>query len=70
MPELDRWENDGGLVQPVRSPARLSALQCRHAALDTRVERELKRPLPCGMELQRLRRQKLYLKDEMRRLNR
>lgn len=68
MPEIDRWENEGGQVHPVRAPARLNALQRRHASLDNHVERELKRPLPCGIELQRLRREKLYLKDEMRRL--
>ncbi len=66
MAEIDRWENEGGLVYPPRSKPRLKALQRRHASLDTQVGIELKRPNPCGIELQRWRREKLYLKDEMR----
>lgn len=68
MPDIDRWENEGGLVHRPRQKARLKALQRRHADLDTRVDAELKRPNPCAIELQRLRREKLYLKDEMSQL--
>ena len=68
MAEFDRWENEGGRVYPMRTSPRLNALQRRHANLDTQVGEELKRPNPCGIELQRLRREKLYLKDEMRTL--
>lgn len=65
MPDLDRWENEGGLVNRVRAPQRLRALQRRHLQLETKVEAELKRPNPCSIELGRLKREKLYLKDEM-----
>lgn len=65
MPDLDRWENEGGLVNQVRAPQRLRALERRHDQLETKVESELKRPNPCSVELKRLKREKLYLKDEM-----
>lgn len=65
MPELDRWENEGGFVNQVRAPQRLRALQRRHFQLETKVEAELKRPNPCTIELSRLKREKLYLKDQM-----
>ena len=65
MPDLDRWENEGGVVNHNRAPHRLRALQRRHNQLETKVEAELKRPNPCSVELKRLKREKLYLKDEM-----
>ncbi len=65
MPDVDRWENEGGLVPNVRFAARLRALERHHQQLDKRVEAEHKRPNPCAMELQRLKREKLYLKDQM-----
>ncbi|MEM7459884.1 MAG: YdcH family protein [Pseudomonadota bacterium] len=68
MPEIERWENEGGGLSPPRRAARLQALQRRHAHLDKLVQTELKRPAPCAVELQRLRREKLYLRDEMRTL--
>lgn len=64
MPDIDRWENEGGQI----SQPRLSALHRRHSKLDEKLEAELRRPQPCQIELQRLRREKLYLKDEMRTL--
>jgi hypothetical protein len=70
MPDLDRWENEGG--QTVRKPsqARLKALQRRHMSLDQRLDQELGRPNPCSLELQRLKREKLYLKDEINQFSR
>lgn len=65
MPDLDRWENEGGLVNQLRAPLRLRVLERRHNQLETKVEAELKRPNPCSVELKRLKREKLYLKDEM-----
>ena len=68
MPDVDRWENEGGSLPPPRRTFHLRALQRRHAHLDELVQRELKRPAPCSVELQRLRREKLYLRDQMRTL--
>lgn len=64
MSDIQRWENEGGLTaQP-----RLRTLHRRHSKLDEKLEQELRRPQPCQIELQRLRREKLYLKDEIRSL--
>ena len=68
MPDLDRWENEGGSLLPPRRTVHLRALQRRHAQLDDLVQQEMKRPAPCAIELQRLRREKLYLRDQMRTL--
>lgn len=68
MAEIDRRENEDSSIFPPRAKPRLIALYRRHLDLDTRVEAELKRPHPCSLELQRLRRQKLYLKDQIRAL--
>lgn len=65
MPDLDRWENEGGQTVHKPSQARLKALQRRHVTLDSKLDQELARPNPCSLELQRLRREKLYLKDEI-----
>ena len=66
MPDLDRWENEGGFIRKVRAPQRLRALKHRHEQLENKVDAELKRPNPCSVELKRLKREKLYLKDEMK----
>ena len=66
MPDLDRWENEGGFIYRVRAPQRLRALKRRHEQLDNKVKDELKRPNPCSVELKRLKREKLYLRDEMK----
>ena len=65
MPDFDRWENEGGSVPSVRFAARLRALERQHNRLEQRVEAEHKRPNPCAIELQRLKREKLFLKDQM-----
>jgi|GEM_PF-5765646 len=68
MPDLDRWENEGGSITTGRAAARLRALERHHGQLDRRVEAENKRPNPCAIELKRLKREKLYLKDQIRQL--
>ena len=69
MSETDRWENEGGRVLHVKTEARLKALVRRHFSLDRALDDELARPNPCSIELQRLRREKLFLKDEMSRIS-
>ncbi|NQY96864.1 MAG: YdcH family protein [Henriciella sp.] len=68
MPELDRWENEGGAVTPKRPTARLRTLERHHNQLEAKVQAEQKRPNPCAIELQRLKREKLYLKDQIRQM--
>ncbi|WP_135467418.1 YdcH family protein [Crenalkalicoccus roseus] len=50
--------------------ARIRALEERHAALERQIEEETARPRPDDTELQRLKREKLRLKEEMERLRR
>ena len=69
MPEIDRWENEGGQVMRAKPLARIKALQRRHLQIDTQLARELNRPHPCSIDLQRLRREKLYLKDEINQIS-
>lgn len=69
MPEIDRWENEGGQVVAAKPLARIKALQRRHLQIDARLDQELNRPNPCSIELQRLRREKLYLKDEINQIS-
>ncbi|MCR0980751.1 YdcH family protein [Roseomonas populi] len=49
------------------NPHRLQSLKDRHAALDTRILEEDARPFPDSLELARLKREKLRLKEEMER---
>ena len=51
------------MIQP-----RLQSLKDRHSALDARIGLEAARPLPDSLELARLKREKLRLKEEMERL--
>ena len=69
MPEIDRWENEGGQVMRAKPLARIKSLQRRHLLIDTLLVRVLNRPNPCSIELQRLRREKLYLKDEINQIS-
>ena len=48
--------------------ARIASLEDRHAALDRRILDEDRRPQPDGLELAKLKREKLKLKEEMERL--
>jgi hypothetical protein len=47
---------------------RIDSLRAKHAALDQQLEEETHRPFPNADELNRLKRAKLKLKDEMARL--
>jgi hypothetical protein len=49
---------------------RLQTLHDRHAALEARIADEGARPRPNDVELARLKREKLRLKEEMERLSR
>lgn len=48
--------------------ARITSLEERHAALERRIYDEDRRPMPDAIELTRLKREKLRLKEEMERL--
>ena len=69
MPEIDRWENEGGRVYYSKQVARLKALQKRHTQLDAKLDTELNRPNPCSIEVRRLRKEQLFLRDEMDQLS-
>jgi len=47
--------------------ARIEALRARHGALEARIGAEHRRPLPDTSVLQKLKREKLRLKDELAR---
>ena len=47
---------------------RIDSLRSRHATLEAKLEREEGRPLPDDIALHDLKRQKLAIKDEIRRL--
>ncbi|MFH5924459.1 YdcH family protein [Roseomonas xinghualingensis] len=49
------------------NPHRLQSLKDRHSALDARITEETVRPMPDSLELARLKREKLRLKEEMER---
>ena len=48
--------------------ARFESLQTRHARLEAQLGSEAQRPLPNREEVQRLKREKLRVKEEMERL--
>lgn len=50
------------------NPHRLQSLKDRHQALDLRILQEDARPMPDSLELARLKREKLRLKEELERL--
>ncbi len=45
--------------------SRYHALVSKHLAIEKKIATELKRPLPDGFALQRLKRQKLMLRDQI-----
>ncbi len=47
---------------------RIESLQARHAAVDSRLQDELHRPAPSPERVNRLKREKLALKDEIQRM--
>ena len=49
-------------------PSRIESLRTRHASLDTRIFDEDRRPAPDQVALNRLKREKLWVKEEMERL--
>jgi len=49
--------------------ARIDALRRKHAHLDEELEYEIHRPFPNGAAIWRLKREKLFLKDEISRLD-
>lgn len=51
-----------------RDTARIRALASRVAGLERQIEREIARPLPNTIRLSELKRQKLWLKDQIRSL--
>jgi hypothetical protein len=48
---------------------RIDALRTKHASLDRQLEDEVRRPLPSAEEVNRLKRMKLQIKDELARLD-
>ena len=48
---------------------RIDALRTKHASLDRQLEDEVRRPLPSTEEVNRLKRMKLQVKDELARLH-
>ena len=44
---------------------RIESLRARHAALDTAIESETRRPLPDEVQIADLKRKKLRIKDEL-----
>lgn len=48
--------------------ARIDSLRRKHAHLDEELEYEIHRPFPNGAAIWRLKREKLFLKDEISRL--
>jgi len=47
--------------------ARMANLRDRHQTVKARIAEELKRPAPCSMMLQQLKRRRLHIKDEIAR---
>ncbi len=47
----------------------ITVLKARHVELDKAIEDETKRPLPDGLVVQMLKRQKLRIKDKLYRLS-
>lgn len=48
---------------------RIESLKARHAALDSAIETEARRPLPNDAQVTDLKRQKLRIKDELLRFS-
>ncbi|MEC3861814.1 YdcH family protein [Mesobacterium sp. TK19101] len=46
-------------------PAKVARLRRRHHQLAVQIDEELQRPMPCSVALQRLKRQRLRLKDQI-----
>lgn len=46
-------------------PEKVARLRRRHHQLAVQIDEELQRPMPCSVALQRLKRQRLKLKDQI-----
>jgi len=49
--------------------ARLKTLNVKHSDLDTRIQVEMRSPLPDHLRISELKKQKLQLKDEIKQLS-
>lgn len=56
-------------IRSFRIGVRLVALRRRHQVIKAMIEEELRRPAPCSMMLQRLKRQRLAVKDQIARFD-
>ena len=54
----------------MEADARVTALTNKHAALEQAIAEESQRPMPDSLEISRLKREKLLIKDEIARLRR
>lgn len=57
-------------IQAFAIDVRLVALRRRHQVIKAKIAEELRRPMPCSMMLQRLKRQRLAIKDQIARFDR
>ncbi|CAA7620359.1 YdcH family protein [Magnetospirillum sp. UT-4] len=48
---------------------RIESLKAKHAALETAIDAEARRPLPDNSQLAEMKRQKLRIKDELKKMN-
>lgn len=65
MTDFCRWENEGGAPVQYSTRPRLNALKRRHRRIHAQIDLEEKRPNACSMEIGRLKREKLSLKDQI-----
>lgn len=52
------------MTQPISQP-RAVALEARHALIEDRISKEAATPLPDAIEISRLKREKLHLRDSL-----
>lgn len=65
MTDFCRWENEGGAPVQSNIRRRLNALKRRHRRMHAQIDLEQKRPNACSIEIGRLKREKLNLKDQI-----
>ena len=69
MHSLPVRQHNGLGGTPVSEDEYITVLKARHIELDQAIETETKRPLPDGLVVQMLKRQKLRIKDKLYRLS-
>ncbi len=69
MHSLPVQQHNGLGGMPVSDDEYITVLKARHVELDQAIENETKRPLPDGLVVQMLKRQKLRIKDKLHRLS-